>query len=97
MNGQVPELGHIIKQPDLANTLTLLTEQGNKGFYQGEVASKLVESVVNNGGIWQKQDLIDYQVKERQPIIFHYHNARIVSAPSSFFWWYCPWSNIKNH
>ena len=84
-NNQVPELGYVIKQPELAKTLELLAERGRKGFYQGEVAQNMLASVQANGGIWTAEDLKNYRVVERQPIIFNYKDARIVSAapPSS--------------
>lgn len=79
--GQVPVLGYIIKQVDLANTLKLLAEKGRQGFYQGEVAQKMLASVRANGGIWTEQDLKSYKVVEREPVVFEYKGARIVSAP----------------
>ncbi len=84
-DGGVPELGAIIKQPDLANTLEAIAEQGAKGFYAGRVAADLVAGVRADGGIWTLQDLAAYRVVERKPLIGDYHGARIVSAspPSS--------------
>ncbi len=84
-DGGVPEIGAIIKQPDLANTLQAIAEQGAKGFYSGRVAADLVAGVRADGGIWTLQDLAAYQVVERKPLIGNYHGARIVSAspPSS--------------
>jgi len=83
--GEVPELGSLIKQPDLANTLEAMAEQGAKGFYGGRVAQDLVSYVRAGGGIWTLKDLASYQVIERQPLIGRYRGARIVSAspPSS--------------
>ena len=83
--GEVPELGFIIKQPELAATLEALAAQGAKGFYEGKVASELVEGVRAGGGIWTLEDLRNYRVIERKPLIGDYHGARIVSAspPSS--------------
>jgi gamma-glutamyltranspeptidase / glutathione hydrolase len=83
--GGVPELGAIIKQPDLANTLEAIANQGAKGFYEGRVAADLVSGVRAGGGIWTLQDLAAYRVIERKPLIGEYHGARIVSAspPSS--------------
>ena len=37
-DGGVPEVGALIKQPDLANTLEAIADQGAKGFYAGPVA-----------------------------------------------------------
>jgi gamma-glutamyltranspeptidase / glutathione hydrolase len=84
-DGGVPELGAIIKQPDLANTLEAIAAQGAKGFYAGGVAADLVAGVRADGGIWTLQDLAAYRVIERKPLIGEYHGARIVSAspPSS--------------
>jgi gamma-glutamyltranspeptidase/glutathione hydrolase len=83
--GAVPELGAVIKQPDLADTLEAIANQGAKGFYEGRVAADLVAGVRAGGGIWTLRDLAAYRVIERKPLIGEYHGARIVSAspPSS--------------
>ena len=84
-DGAVPELGFIIKQPDLANTFEAIAAQGAKGFYTGRVAEDLVRGVRATGGIWTLADLAAYKVIERKPLVGSYHGARIVSAspPSS--------------
>lgn len=84
-NGDVPELGYRIRQPDLAATLKKMAAEGRAGFYQGDIARKLVESVQAHGGIWSLDDLANYQVKERAPVSGHYHGYQITSAalPSS--------------
>ena len=84
-DGDVPEVGAIIKQADLANTLEAIADQGAKGFYQGRIAAELVAGVRADGGIWTLGDLAAYRVVERKPLIGEYHGARIVSAspPSS--------------
>jgi len=83
--GGVPEVGALIKQPDLANTLEAIANQGARGFYQGRVAADLVAGVRADGGIWTLQDLEAYRIIERKPLVGTYHGARIVSAspPSS--------------
>ena len=80
-NGTVPEVGTLIRQPDLARTLSKLAEQGAAGFYQGPLAKRLVDGVRQLGGNWSLEDLASYQVKERTPIYGEYRGARIVSAP----------------
>ncbi len=84
-DGAVPEVGAVIKQPDLANTLEAIANQGARGFYAGRVAADLVDGVRADGGIWTLQDLAAYKVVERKPLVGEYHGARIVSAspPSS--------------
>jgi len=83
--GEVPELGFIIKQSELAATLEALAAKGAAGFYEGRVAADLVAGVRAGGGIWTLEDLRNYRVVERKPLIGDYHGARIVSAspPSS--------------
>ena len=84
-NGQVPAVGTVIKQPELADTLKIIAKQGRTGFYQGDVAQKMVTYVRDNGGIWTLDDLKNYRVIERPPVTFNYKGNRIISAalPSS--------------
>ncbi len=84
-NNEVPEIGYVIKQNDLANTLELIANKGMDGFYQGEIATKLVNGVKEAGGIWSHKDLIEYQVIPRKPVVSQYKGMKITSAalPSS--------------
>ncbi len=81
----VPAIGALIVQKDLANTLITLANNGRKGFYQGPVAKQLVSSVRENGGIWEPGDLEKYQIIEREPIVVNYNGIKVTSAspPSS--------------
>jgi len=80
-DGGIPEPGDVILQPDLADTLKALAENGVDGFYQGAVAGKLVSGVVAGGGIWSHEDLKNYRVVEREPVVFEYRDTTVVSAP----------------
>jgi len=80
-NNNIPQIGHRIVQKDLARTLQLLASNGADGFYRGELAEKMVQSVRQHGGIWSLQDLRDYKVIERQPVIAHYKGIKLISAP----------------
>ena len=83
--GAVPDENFVLKQPELAKTLKVIADQGEKGFYQGVVGKKLVEGVRQAGGIWTLDDLQKYQVIERKPVYGYYKGTKIVSAapPSS--------------
>ncbi len=85
LDGELPPVGHVIRQPALAHTLEQIARHGAAGFYQGEIARRLVDGVRAAGGIWTLQDLADYRVIEREPISGEYRGWRIVSAapPSS--------------
>jgi len=84
-NGEVPEKGFIIKQPDLAVTLETMAKKGRDGFYKGAVARQLVRGVKSAGGIFTQNDLDNYKIIEREPIRVSYRGVKITSAapPSS--------------
>lgn len=76
--------GDWLFQKDLAQTLRIIAEQGDKGFYSGELAKKITSSIVSHGGVWGKDDLSSYKVKERTPIYGNYKGYGIYSmAPPS--------------
>ncbi len=79
--GKPFEIGERLVQKDLAKTLTLIAQQGKKGFYEGPVAKQLVEGVRAAGGIWTLDDLASYEVKLRKPLIGAYHNMLVITAP----------------
>lgn len=73
--------GDVFKQPELAHTLELLAEKGFDGFYRGETAKKLIAGVKQAGGRWTADELAAYQVKQRTPISFDYHDWKVTTAP----------------
>jgi gamma-glutamyltranspeptidase/glutathione hydrolase len=84
-DGELPQPGFVIRQPQLADTLARLADRGHDGFYGGELARRLVQGVRGAGGIWNLQDLGQYRVIERAPIQASYRGVRITAAalPSS--------------
>ena len=84
LNNEVPPAGHLIKQPELAETLSLIAEQGATGFYSGPYAQRMVTGVRDAGGIWRLEDLARYEAVQREPLRFPYRGAMITSvAPPS--------------
>ncbi len=84
-DGEVPPLGHLIRQPGLAVTLEAMAREGTAGFYRGDVAQQLLHAVRKAGGIWEQHDFDSYRVVEREPIRTRYRDLTITSAapPSS--------------
>ena len=82
---KVPDMGQLIKIPDLAEVLEKVASEGRDGFYKGEVAQRLVDGVRAEGGIWTMEDLAGYTVKERVPVRTSYNGYELVTAspPSS--------------
>lgn len=73
--------GDTLIQGDLATTLAAIAEQGPRGFYEGPVAEKLVQSVRDSGGIMALDDLKSYQPVIRTPVRGTYRGYDIVSMP----------------
>ena len=77
--------GDTIKNIALANTLTRISQQGRKEFYEGETARKLVDYINSKDGIISMEDLESYEAEWREPVVFDYKNLRVISMspPSS--------------
>ena len=72
--------GDTLRQPDLANTLKTIAREGRKGFYEGEVANKIVEGITSNGGVLTLNDLKTYNAVITEPVRGSYRGYEILSA-----------------
>ena len=74
-----------LKQPDLANTLKIISTNGVKGFYEGQVATKIDAYMKENGGLITKKDLKNYRPVWRETLHGNFNEYRIVTMgpPSS--------------
>jgi gamma-glutamyltranspeptidase / glutathione hydrolase len=73
--------GDRLVQTDLAATLSAISTQGPRGFYEGPVADKLVKAIRDTGGIMTSDDLKSYQATVRAPVRGSYRGYDIVSMP----------------
>jgi gamma-glutamyltranspeptidase/glutathione hydrolase len=80
-NGKPYEAGEILKQPDLARTLTRIAEQGPAGFYEGETAALIEKEMKANGGLITMADLKAYQAKKRGVVKGTYRGYDIIGMP----------------
>lgn len=80
VDGNPPEAGALLKQPDLAALFAAMRRDGAAAFYRGDFAERLVAGVRAAGGHWHAADLRAYQVVERAPVVTYFRDARIVSA-----------------
>ena len=55
------ESPHMLKQPDLANSLDAIGKDGANAFYRGELTQAIVDNVVANGGILSTDDFDKYR------------------------------------
>lgn len=81
-NNDVPPLGEIIRQPELAQTLDRLADTGRSGFYRGLTAQSMVSGVRGAGGVWNYHDFEEYDVITRPPLRFQLADQReLIGAP----------------
>jgi gamma-glutamyltranspeptidase/glutathione hydrolase len=74
-----------LKQPHLANTLKIISTNGVKGFYEGQVAAKIDSYMKENGGLITKKDLKNYRPIWREALHGNFNEYKIVTMgpPSS--------------
>ena len=70
----------LLKLPDLANTLTLISKHGRDGFYKGETAKKIVEAMQKNNGLMSLNDFSDYKAYIKKPISTEYRGNKVYTA-----------------
>ncbi len=76
--------GDTLKNPALAQTLSLLLENGRSEFYQGKTGAKMLAFLKLHGGILTQKDLDAYEAVWRDPITFQYKDVKLISmAPPS--------------
>jgi gamma-glutamyltranspeptidase/glutathione hydrolase len=71
----------LLIQKDLAKTLEKISNDGRDGFYQGDVARKIVADMKRNDGLITLDDLENYKSKWRKPLINKYKNFEIITMP----------------
>ena len=73
--------GDKLVQPELADTLAAIAQDGPSAFYQGPIADKIAAAVQQAGGVMTTADLKNYHAIERTPIRGTYRGYGIVSMP----------------
>ena len=81
-DGEPYDIGDLFIQPDLANCLTHLAENGPRSFYQGLIAQRIDDDMRRHDGFLRAEDLalIPWPV-ERKPIKRRYRSFSIVTLP----------------
>jgi len=71
-------------QLELAETLKIISKKGVNGFYEGEVADKIVSDMKNRKGLISLKDLKNYRPVWREPLKGNFKEYEIVTmAPPS--------------
>lgn len=79
--GKPWKTGSILRQPDLAQSLRKMDDQGVEWFYHGEFASRIEQFMEQQGGYLRADDMADYQLVEREPIESNYRGQQVFGFP----------------
>nr|WP_294953490.1 gamma-glutamyltransferase [uncultured Gilliamella sp.] len=80
-DGQAYQIGEILKQPDLANTLKIIANKGAKEFYQGDIAKNIVDDLQSHGGVLTLDDFAKHRATWVAPIHVNYRQYTAYNLP----------------
>ncbi len=75
------KMGDLLVQQELASTLRRISEQGVKGFYEGQTAELIVTEMKSGNGLITLEDLKNYKAVWRQPVITQHKEYSIIAMP----------------
>jgi len=79
-NDPVSEHSKMIRK-DLAWTINEIAKNGDKAFYQGSIAKKIIQAMNENDGYISAKDLREYQPRFSEPIKTTYRGSTVYAHP----------------
>jgi gamma-glutamyltranspeptidase/glutathione hydrolase len=79
--GGPPPPGRLLRQPQLAESLTAIARDGASTLYGGELGRVITDAIAAGGGILTVQDLRDYRTVHREALTGHYRGHHIAVPP----------------
>ena len=80
-DGEFLKEGRLLVRDDLVNALTILRDEGVRPFYVGEIADAIAATTRRHYGVMTGQDLANYALKRREPIVSQFEDHEIHSMP----------------
>jgi gamma-glutamyltranspeptidase len=81
--GKLPQVGELLVQPRLAESLKMLADKGPDAFYRGPLGEALIAFSEAAGGLFSQQDLDDHTVTWHEPLKTTYRGYEICTQPPS--------------
>ncbi len=75
------QAGAVFRQPELAETLQRIADDGVDGFYKGRTADLIVDDMVRNNGLITHEDLERYRAIWREPLRANWRDLEVLAAP----------------
>ena len=73
--------GQHFRWPELQDVLETLAREGDRLFYEGEIAGEIVRASQNGGGHITRDDLRHYRVIRRRPLVQRFAGTRVLTNP----------------
>jgi gamma-glutamyltranspeptidase/glutathione hydrolase len=80
-NGRVPEVGDILRQPDLARSLERIATDGWQDFYRGKLAEELVAYSQSHDGLFSLDDFANHETEATEPSSIDYRGYTVFEQP----------------
>lgn len=80
-NGELPPVGSLLANEDLARTMEAFAREGRDGFYRGPIAEKIVSAARQGGGVITLDDLAHYQARIVEPVSIQFRGYTLYSGP----------------
>ncbi|MCY2976008.1 MAG: gamma-glutamyltransferase [Planctomycetota bacterium] len=81
-DGSPPNIGDILRQTDLAETLRQIAKNGPEWFYRGEFAQSSTQYLQKLGGVLTQEDFGRYKAIERKCLRTNYRDREIIGFPT---------------
>jgi gamma-glutamyltranspeptidase/glutathione hydrolase len=78
---RAPEEGEVFRNPDLANTLETIAENGTDAFYEGEIARTIADYAERTGGYLRMEDLRQHEANWVDPVSVDYRGVEVYELP----------------
>lgn len=76
-NDKIKKQGDTLVYPHLADFLDFLVDEGDRGFYEGEIAQKISKSIYEGGGFLTLDDFEAYKTYWSEPMRMPYRNKML--------------------
>ena len=80
-DGKPLQMGDILTNKDLAQTLRAIATKGPDGFYRGDVAKNTATFLQANGGLVSEEDLAGIKAFEDTPLRINYRGTDVYECP----------------
>jgi len=81
LDGRAPATGELWKNPNLANTLERIANDGRDAFYKGEIARVIGDYMQANGGFLSYEDMASHTSAWVEPVSLNYRGYDVWELP----------------